>query len=130
MDPVVVPVPPLATAIVVPFQVPDVMVPRVVILVDPAAGALEVSVGWTWSARAKVVPVPMAAVPSMTGLVLEACPRTKAVVAICVVFVFTDAVGAEGVPVKVWLSTTATVPDVGRVREVAPDVVRVILFAP
>jgi hypothetical protein len=44
--------------------------------------------------------VPTAAVPSIFGVAVEACPRTNAVVAICVVFVFAAAVGALGVPVN------------------------------
>jgi len=47
-----------------------------------------------------VFDVPTAAVPSIFGVVEEACPRTNAVVATCVVFVFSAAVGAVGVPVS------------------------------
>jgi hypothetical protein len=65
-----------------------------------ASGARDVSVGCTWSALANVFDVPTAPVPSIFGVVEEACPNTKAVVATCVVFVFAAAVGAVGVPVS------------------------------
>src|SRR5215472_17974441 len=66
-------------------------------------GAREVSVGCTWSPRAYVANTPVAAAPSMIGVVEDAtgtCAMTKAVVAICVVLVPTVAVGASGMPVK------------------------------
>ena len=69
------------------------------------SGARVVSVGCLWSSRADFVAVPAAAVPSISGLVnpspalCAAC--TKAVVAICVVFVPAGAVGAVSVPVIV-----------------------------
>jgi hypothetical protein len=54
--------------------VPAVAVGAVGVPVRPgeASGALEVSVGWTWSALAYFRDVPTVAVPSMTGDVAEA----------------------------------------------------------
>lgn len=75
--------------------------------VGEASGARDVSTGCTWSARAKVVPVPTAAAPFIRGVAVAACPITKAVVAICVVEVETAAVGAAGVPVSVGEATAA-----------------------
>ena len=49
---------------------------------------------------AKRVPVPMFAVPSMSGMEPDACPNTNAHVAICVVLVSTAAVVDVGAPVK------------------------------
>jgi len=72
-----------------------------------ANGARELSVGCTWSARAKVFDVPTAPVPSTFGVVEDACPKTNAVVAICIVFVFAAAVGAVGVPLKAGDALTA-----------------------
>jgi hypothetical protein len=40
-------------------------------------------------------------------VVEDACPKTNAVVAICVVFVFAAAVGAVGVPLKAGDALTA-----------------------
>ena len=56
-----------------------------------------------WSARAYRLDVPAACVPfiPIVPAVELPCPRTKAVVAICVVFVLTAAVVESGVPVKV-----------------------------
>ena len=42
--------------------------------------------------------VPLAPPPTFVGASLATCARTKAVEASCVVFVFTAAVGAVGVP--------------------------------
>jgi hypothetical protein len=90
--------------------VPEVAVGAagVPVKVGLASGALDVSVGWMWSALAKVVEVPIVAVPSTTGVVEDACPNTKAVVANCVVFVPAVAVGAAGVPVNVGEASVAS----------------------
>jgi hypothetical protein len=58
------------------------------------------SVAWTWSLREYKFDVPAEAVPFIGGAVDDACPRTKAVVAIWVVLVPAPAVGAVGVPVR------------------------------
>ena len=72
----------------------------------------ELSEACTWSARAYFEEFPMAAVPLSVGAEDDACPRTKAVVAICVVFVSAVAVGARGIPDKVGelANTAAPVP--------------------
>lgn len=81
-----------------------------------ARGALEVSVGCTWSARAATVAVPAEAVPSIEGEVL---PRdvplasTKAVVAILVLLSPLVGVGAVGVPVSAGEASGARVVSVG-----------------
>ena len=63
---------------------------------------LLVSLGCIWSCLLYKNEVPIQTKPFINGLAVPTWFKTNAVVAICVVHVLTEAVGAFGMPVNVW----------------------------
>ena len=110
-------------------------------LMNPAADVLaSPGMGWQWSARAAVIADPAAAVDptvcadgaSLVRMVAPAAERaadTNAVVAIWVVLVPADAVGAVGAPVRAGLASGAA-PEMSPTARVTAPVLPATLLTP